>query len=229
MKKILLMLVAGFFLSPAFAQSIYKITITNSGQVEAIAFEVEPSIIFNISPEGNIVNWGYDVYKDRGGENYTGQYQPYVGRVEYYGPNDDEAIRGKIKSIGRTQITWYMSYENDAFIGKIKSIGSSAIMYYDPFEDAAYKGKIKSIGGNSFTWYASYSNEGYRGKLKSAGSTQFTFYASTDDKAYKGKIKSIDGNSYTYYSSFDRQEYRGQMKTGSQYVMSGGIKYFVRN
>ena len=119
MKKLFLFIASVVLSAPLFAQSIYKITITNTGQVEAIAFEVEPSIILNISPEGNIVNWGYDVFKDRGGENYTGQYQPYVGRVEYYGPNDDEAIRGKIKSIGRTQITWYMSYENDAFIGKI--------------------------------------------------------------------------------------------------------------
>lgn len=229
MKKLLFTLSATFFLTQAIAQSVYRITITGSGQTESIAFEVEPNIIVNISPEGNIGTWGYDVFKDRGGENFTGQLQPYVGRVEYYGPNDDEAIRGKIKSIGRTTITWFMSYENDAFIGKIKSVGTSVFTYYDAYEDASLKGKIKSIGGNSVRWYASYNNEGLRGKLQSFGSTQLTYYNASDDKAFKGKIKSIDGNNFTYYSSFDRVEFRGQMKTGSQVYMTGGIKYFVRN
>lgn len=229
MKKILFTISAALLLAPAFAQSVFKITLNSSGQTEAIAFEVEPNIIVNVSPEGNIVNWGYDVFKDRGGENFTGQLQPYVGRVDYYGPTDDEAIRGKIKSIGRTNITWYMSYENDAFIGKIKSIGTSMFTYYDPFEDASVKGKIKSVGGTQVGWYNSFNNEALRGKLQSFGSTQLSYYPSTDDKAYKGKIKSIGGNTFTYYSSFDRAEYRGQMKTGSQVYMSGGVKYFVRN
>jgi len=229
MKKIMLVIATSLILAPAFAQSVYRITLTGSGQTESIAFEVEPNIILNISPEGNIVSWGYDVFKDRGGENFTGQLQPYVGRVEYYGANDDEAIRGKIKSIGRTTITWYLSYENDAFTGKIKSVGTAMFSYYDAYEDASIKGRIKSIGGNSVNWYASYNNEALRGKLQSFGSTQLTYYNSSDDKAYKGKIKSIDGNNFTYYSSFDRVEYRGQMKTGSQVFMSGGVKYFVKN
>ncbi|MFN8243439.1 MAG: hypothetical protein U0X40_05235 [Ferruginibacter sp.] len=229
MKKILAFAAALFLLSPAFAQSIYRITLTGTGTIEAIAFEVEPDVIVNISPEGTIINWGFDVYKNRGGENYSNQYQPYAGRVEYYTDNDNEAFRGKIKYIGRTQFTWYASYDGDAFKGKLKSIGSSAIEYFDNYEDPAYRGKIKRIGINDFTWYASYNNEAVKGKLKSVGPTNINYYPSTADKAYQGKVQSINGSAFTYYSSFDLPQYSGAMKTGSQLLMANGIKYFVRN
>ncbi|MBK7435082.1 MAG: hypothetical protein IPI66_15190 [Chitinophagaceae bacterium] len=229
MKKLFITLVAAFLLAPSFAQSIFRIIISDAGQVESIAFEVEPSIMLLISPEGNIINWGYDVFKDRGGENYTGKLEPYVGRVEYYTANDNEAFRGKIKSIGRTTLLWYADYENDAFRGKLKSVGSSPISYYEPYEDGAIQGKIKSVGNNAVTWYPSYNNEAIRGKLKSIGSTQFAYYTSFDDKAYAGKLKSLDGTQFTYYSSFDRVEYRGRMKSGTQLLFNNGIKYFVRN
>jgi hypothetical protein len=229
MKKILFSLAATLFLAPAFTQSINKITIADNGNVEKIAFEVETNVILNITTDGNIKDWGYDLFMSRGGENYMDRLDPYVGRVEYYSANDNEAFRGKIKSIGKTTISWYASYEGDAFKGKIKSIGSSAIQYYDNYEDKAYSGKIKSIGGNNLTWYASYNNEAYRGKLMSLGSTQFTYYSNTDDKAYQGKLKSLGGMPFTYYSSFDRQEYRGRMKTGTQIQFVNAVKYFVRN
>jgi hypothetical protein len=229
MKRLIFSLAATLFLVPAFAQSINKITIGQSGDIESIGFEVDNDVILNISPDGNIINWGWDVYKNRGGENYEGKLQPYVGRVEYYGDNDNEAFRGKIRSIGRSTITWYASYEGDAFKGKIKSIGSSAIQYNDSYVDEAFRGKIKSIGGNAVTWYASYNNEAYRGKIQSLGSTQFSYYSSADDQAYKGRLKNLGGTSFTYYSSLDRVEYRGRIKTGTQIQVINGIKYFVKN
>lgn len=229
MKKILIAVAALFFINQLSAQSLYRITLTGAGSVEAISFETEPDIMLNISPEGNIISWGFDVYKNRGGENYTGQYQPYAGRTEYYTENDDPAFRGKIKYIGRTSITWYASYDGDAFKGKIKSIGSMRVEYYDNYEDQNERGKIKSIGGSPVSWYASFTNEAFRGKLKSIGSTSITYYSSTDDKAYRGKVQSINGSVFTYYSSFDLPQYRGSMKSGSQILMANGIKYFVRN
>ncbi len=230
MKKILFSLAATLFLAPAFAQSLYKISISDNGNVEKIAFEVETDVILNITTDGNIMSWGYDVFKSRGGENYLDKMEPYVGRVEYYTEDDNEAFRGKVKAIGRTRITWYASYEGDAFKGKLKSIGSSnMIQYYDTYEDEAYRGKIKSIGANNITWYASYNNEAYRGKLMSIGSTQVTYYSSTDDKAYKGKIKTLGGTTFTYYSSLERQDYRGRIKSGMQTQFINGIKYFVKN
>ena len=229
MKKIFFTLSALLLFMVAFSQPISKITISNNGNMESIGFEVETNVMLNISAYGHILNWGWDVYKDRGGENYTGELQNYVGRVEYYTINDNEAFRGKIRTIGRTTLTYYASYEGDEFIGKIKSIGNNNIQYYFNYDNEAFKGKIKSIGSHSVTWNASYTNEGSRGKLKSLGSTQFEYFNASDDKAFKGKIKSINGFAYSYYSSFDRQEYRGSMKTGMQLQFINGIKYFVKN
>ena len=229
MKKILLIAATALFAAPSFSQSISKITIGVNGAVETIAFELEPNVMLNIKEDGSILNWGEDVYRENGVENWAGKLKDYIGRVEYYTEYDNEAFRGKVKYIGRTQLTYYASYENEALRGKLKSLGSNSIDYYLPYEDEAYRGKIKSIGSSAVTWYSSFNNEAYRGKLQSIGNTDFTYYSSSDDKAYKGRIKSIGGSPYTYYSSYDRAEYRGRIKTGAQVQVINSIKYFVKN
>ncbi len=229
MKRIFLVIAVTLFLATANGQSIAKITIADDGNIETIAFEVEPNVMLNIKVDGTVINWGEDVYKENGVENYAEKLKDYMGRVEYYSANDNEAFRGKVKSIGQTLITYYASYENDALKGKLKSIGSNKMDYYLSYDDEAYRGKLKTVGAVTLTWFASYNNEAYRGKLKSIGSSDFTYYSSTDDKAYKGKLKSIAASQFTYYSSFDRQEYRGRMKTGIQLQHINAIKYFVKN
>ena len=228
MKKLLTLAAITLFAAPSFSQSVSKITI-GTGGIEAIAFEVEPNVMVNIKEDGTVVNWGEDIYRENGVENWAGKLKDYMGRIEYYSAADNEAFRGKVKYIGRTLLTYYASYENESLRGKLKSLGSNNIDYYLGYEDEASRGKIKSIGSSQVTWYSSYNNEAYRGKLKSIGSTELTYYASTDDKAYKGKLKSIGGSQFTYYSSFDRQEYRGAMKTGTQVQVINSIKYFIKN
>ena len=229
MKKIVLSLAIAFFAVPCFAQSVSKITIADNGNIEMIAFELEPNIMLVIKEDGSVVKWGEDYFKESGVENWEGKLKDYMGRVEYYANTDDESLRGKVKYIGRTQLTYYASYENETLKGKLKSIGSTNLDYNLAYEDEASRGKLKSIGSSAVTWYASYNNEAYRGKLKSIGNTELTYFASTDDKAYKGKIKSIGGAQFTYYSSFDRQEYRGRIKSGTQVQVINSIKYFVKN
>ncbi len=219
----------GLFLAPAFGQSIAKITIADNGTIETIAFEVDVNVMLNVTVDGAVINWGEDIFRENGVENYAGKLKDYMGRVEYYSANDNEAFRGKVKYIGKTLLTYYASYDNEALKGKLKSIGSTNMDYYLLYEDEAYRGKLKAIGSNSIAWYASYNNESYRGKLKSIGATEFTYYSSTDDKAYKGRVKSIGGSPFTYYSSYERQEYRGRMKTGTQLQVINSIKYFIKN
>ena len=229
MKKIFLAILVCLFLSPSFGQSVSKITIADNGAIEMIAFEVEPNVLLNIKEDGTVVNFGEDIYKQNGVENWAGKLKDYMGRVEYYTANDDEAFRGKLKYIGRISLTYYASYDGDELKGKLKSIGSSNMDYYRSFDDEAYRGKLKNIGSASITWYASYNNTSYKGKVKSIGSTEFTYYSSTDDKAYMGRVKSIGGSPFTYYSSYDRPEYRGRMKTGTQIQVINSIKYFIKN
>jgi len=229
MKKIFLLAATALFAAPSFSQSISKITIADNGTIETIAFEVEPNVMLNIKDDGSVINWGEDVYRENGVENWAGKLKDYMGRVEYYSATDNEAFRGKVKYVGKILLTYYASYENESLRGKLKSLGSNNIEYYLAYDDEALRGKIKSIGSSAFSWYSSFNNEAYRGKLKSIGSTELTYYSSTDDKAYKGRLKSIGGSQFTYYSSYDRQEYRGRMKTGTQVQVINSIKYFVKN
>ena len=229
MKKILMAIAIVLCIAPCFAQSISKITIGDNGTIETIAFEIEPNVMLNIKEDGTLLNWGEDIYKESGVENWAGKLKDYMGRIEYYSQNDNEAFRGKVKYIGRTLISYYASYDNDALKGKLKSIGSANLDYYLAFDDEAYRGKLKSIGGSAVTWYPSYNNEAFRGKLKSIGSTELIYFSSTDDRAYKGKVKSIGGSPFTYYSSYDRPEYRGRMKSGTQVQYINSIKYFIKN
>ncbi len=226
MKKIFFVLAATFLLQFANAQHISRVTITGSGQVDVIAIGLEERVQLYLSKDGQISKWGFDRFIGYQ-ENYNSELDPYVGRVDHYGPNDDEALRGKVKYIGKTLITYYASYENDALKGKLKAIGSLNLDYYLPYEDAAYRGSLKTIGRQPITWYASYESKDLRGKLKNIGSALLTYYGSFEDKAFVGKIKSIDRNSFTYYSSFE--QYSGSMKTGSTITTANGIKFYLRS
>lgn len=226
MKKLFFAISTLFILQFVNAQHISRVTITGTGQVDVFAIGLDENVQLYLSKDGHISKWGFDRYIGYQ-ENYNSELEPYVGRVEYYTQNDDEALRGKVKYIGRTLLTYYASYENEALKGKLKAIGSLNLEYYLPFEDVAFRGNLKSIGRNAITWYASYESKDLRGKLKNTGPVLLTYYGSFEDKSFVGKIKSIDRFVFTYYSSFE--QYSGSMKTGSTITTANGIKFFIRN
>ena len=227
MKKLCLLVIASVSFTGTFAQGISKITISGNGSLEAISFVFDQNVKVYITREGNISKWGYDRFEARGQENYPDVLDAYVGRVDYYGQDVDAAFRGKIRSIGSTQLTYYASYENEAFQGKLKSLGSNNFEYYQSFEDEAYKGSLKSIGSMEITWYSSFDNAALKGKLKSIGNTQLSYYSSFDDKAFRGKLKSIDSYQYTYYSSFEK--FSGSVKSGNSTQFVNSIRFYLRN
>ncbi len=226
MKKIFLFTAAIFFCMAAFAQRISKITITGNGMTGDIVIGLDENVQVYISKEGQISKWGFDRYIGNQ-ENYNDQLDPYAGRVEYYSQNDDEALRGKVKYIGKTLISYYPSYEIESLRGKLKSIGSMSMDYYLAFDDKAMAGSLKTIGQQTISWYASYENEGLRGKLKAVGPTSIVYYGSFEDKAFRGKIKSIGSNNFIYYSS--SEQYSGSMKSGALFVIANGVKFYVRS
>lgn len=225
-KKVFVSIIAFSFFQGSFAQAVSRITIGGNGQVDYFDIGLPESVQVYVSKEGLISKWGFDRFIGYQ-ENYNGDLQPYVGRVEYYTQQDDAALRGKVKYIGRTLLTYYASYENEALQGKLKSIGAVNFDYYLSFADAALRGNIKTLGRQSVNWYTSFENEGIRGKLKSVGPTQISYYSSFEDRAFRGKVKSIDRFTITYYSSFE--QFSGSMKTGSTLVNANGIKYYIRN
>lgn len=225
MKKILSVTVALVFCMAVFGQRISKITITGSGSVSDIVIGLDENVMVYISKEGQITRWGFDRFIGTQ-ENYNDYLEPYVGRVEYYTQNDDEALRGKVKYIGKVMLTYYPSYELESLRGKLKSIGSLNMVYYQAYEDKAMAGNLKTIGQQNIEWYASYENEGLRGKLKNFGGTAITYYGSFEDKAFRGKLKSIGSNTFTYYSS--SEQYSGSIKSGASTVTVNGVKFNIR-
>jgi hypothetical protein len=209
----------------SFAQRISKINITSAGITESFTIGLDENVILNVSPDGNLINYGVDYFSEKIA-NYS-RLENYNGRTEKYVATDDKSYQGKLKYIGRTGINYYTSYEDESLRGKIKSIGSIVFTYYQSFEDALLKGKIKSIGSNQIGFYNSFDNEALKGKLKMVGSTSLNYYSSFDNEAFRGKIKSIGSVSFTYYPSYDRQ-FAGAMKTGNQTQNVSGITFLIR-
>jgi len=226
MKKIFSVVVALAVCMTVFGQRISKITITGTGSVSDIVIGLDENVQIYISKEGQITKWGFDRFIGGYQENYMDYLEPYVGRVEYYSENDDVALRGKVKYIGKIMLSYYPSYEMEALRGKLKSIGSLNMGYYLQYDDRAMAGNLKTIGQQNIEWYASYENEGLRGKLKGVGGTAISYYGSFEDKAFRGKIKSIGSNSFAYYSS--SEQYSGSMKSGASFVTANGIKFYIR-
>ena len=227
MKRFLFTLTAMLLFALSFGQRLAQVTLTNGGNSDIISFITEDAVIVNISKDGKIIDWGIDGSTGRY-YNSPGRLEKYMGRVDYYTDNDNEAYRGKVKYIGRTSFTYYNKNENEFLVGKVKSIGTVLFDYYNAYDDEALKGKIKNAG-IALGYYSSFENEAFKGKFKNIGNSVLTYYTSFDDKAYKGKIKSIDTQKFTYYSSFDRREYQGTMKGTyqSQYIING-VKYLLR-
>jgi hypothetical protein len=226
MQKFILILISFFFLGTVTSQKLSQVNIKGNGTVDVFMISLDENVQLYLTKDGNISKWGYDRFMGIQ-ENFGSQLDPYVGRVEYYTQNDDAALQGKVKYIGRIMLTYYTSFENETLKGKIKTIGSISFDYFLNYEDAAFKGNIKKIGQQNVAWYSSFDNEGYRGKLKTLGSTSFTYYSFFEDKAFRGKIKNIGGNSFVYFSSFEN--FSGSLKSGSMVSTINNIKYFVLN
>jgi hypothetical protein len=225
MKQISILVFLAVMGISTFAQKIAKINITNAGTTESFTIGLDENVILNVSPDGNLINYGVDYFSEKIA-NYS-RLEKYNGRIEMYNTTDDKSYQGKLKYIGRTGVTYYASYEDESLRGKIKSIGSLVFTYYQPFEDALLKGKIKSIGVNQIGFYNSFDNDALRGKLRAVGSTSLNYYSSFDNEAFRGKIKSIGSVNFTYYPSYDRQ-FAGGMKTGNQTQNVGGITFLIR-
>lgn len=229
MKKLSLLLPLFLIGSMSFSQNLSRVTISESGSIEKLSFGLKENVLLNISKDGNIIDWGIERYAGQSFERNPGRLDPYQGRVEYYNESENEAFRGKVKSIGGTIITYYASFDQETMAGKVKSIGPNKFEYYQKFENDAFKGNIKTAGTTNFTWYSSYDNAAFSGKPKSIGQSALSYYTNMDDAAFRGKIKNIGGTNFTYYSSSDQRELRGRMRMGTNLQVINGIKFQITN
>jgi hypothetical protein len=207
-----------------YSQELAQVNFSRGESLSSISFRTDQGIIIRISDDGKLLEWGTDPGP---GRYYSDprKLQPYLGRVDYFGPEYDSVFRGKVKSIGTCTFTYFGKYENTTIIGKLKTLGRITVDYFDNYEDAAFRGKIRFAGSVLFSYYSSFENEAFSGKLKSVNNIPITWYSTFDDKAIKGKIKSIGSNSYTWYASYER--YVGGLKFGSVTQIINGITFLI--
>jgi len=226
MKSLLLLISFLLMFLISFSQKLSRITFSLGTTLSSFSFITDQQVIIKISEDGKVIEWGIDM-DPRRYNYYPGKLEPFMARVDYYGPEADSISRGKVKSIGTCFLTYYGAYEMESKIGKVKSIGNLILDYYTKYEATAPAGKLKSISTILLSYYSAYENEAFRGKLKSVANNQITYYSTFDEPAIKGKVKSIGGVSYVWYSSIDSRGYPGTLKSGRMQENIGGITYLI--
>ncbi|HTM90841.1 MAG TPA: hypothetical protein VL095_00375 [Flavisolibacter sp.] len=208
------------------SQQLGQVTFSKGSQLSYFSFLTDQGVLIRVSDDGKILEWGTEVLSDRYNF-YAQKLQPFMGRTEYYGPQDDSLFRGKVKSIGTCFITYYDTFQVKSKIGKLKSIGRVQLDYFEDYEDKILKGKIKTAGVLSIDYYRSYENENLRGKLKSVGSTPIAYYTVFDDKINAGKLKTIGSAQFSWYSLGDRSDMRGALKSNNYRQVVSGVIYIL--
>jgi len=220
--------IISFLIEPGIAnsQQLGQVTFSKGTQLSYFSFLTDQGVLIRLSDDGNILEWGTEVLSDRYNF-YAQKLQPFMGRIEYYGPKDDSIFRGKIKSIGTCFITYYDTFQVKSKIGKLKSIGRAQLDYFEDYDDKMLKGKIKTAGVLAIDYYRSYENENLRGKLKLVGSTPITYYTVFDDKVNAGKLKAIGSAMFSWYSLGDRSDMRGAVKSNNYRQVVSGVTYIL--
>ena len=227
MKKIIFTFFISLFVLTAFSQRLKQATFPNGSSLAYFSFVTDQGVLIRLSEYGQVLEWGYERMSFRYNY-YAPELQPFMGRVEYFGPEADSVFRGKLRSIGTCFFTYFGAYESESRPGKLRTIGSVLLDYYSDFDNKAYSGKLKFAGTLKLEYYSSFEDPILRGKLKSIGNTPIKYHNSFDDKSIQGRIKSIGSFSYTWYTSFDITGYPGSLKTGSYRQDIGGVTYILR-
>ena len=226
MKKFLVGITFLFSATCSYSQELSQVTFSGGANLSYFSFLTDQGVLIRITDQGKILEWGIEMYSDRYNY-YAPKLQPFMGRIDYYGPESDSVFRGKVRSIGTCSFTYYGSYEKDSKPGKLRSIGNQILDYYSSFDNAAFRGKIKFAGNLMLEYYTSFEDEPFRGKLKTINNTLIKYYSSFDDKSIKGKIKSIGSVDYQWYTSFDVGR-TGALKVGLYRQNINGIIYILQ-
>lgn len=228
MKKLFSLIYFGLFSLSIYAQQLSQVTFANGTTLSSLAFMTDQNVLIRVSEEGKVLEWGIELQSNQNANYYAPTLQPFMGRIDYYGPETDSVFRGKVKTIGTCLLTYYGQFEVENKTGKLRSVGTVSLDYYTNYDNVTQKGKIRNIGNLLLDYYTAFENEGVSGKLKTIGSSAITYYSSFDDKMIRGKIKSIGSVSYLWYSSLDRMGYGGGLKSGSLRQNISGITYIIR-
>ena len=226
MKRIFTLFSLSLVYYAACSQHLGQVRFSEASRFTSFAFQTDQGVLIRVSENGQILEWGIEKLSFYG-TFYAPQLQPFMGRIDYYGPEADSIFQSRVKSIGTCAISYYPAYENEEKAGKLRSIGYLILDYYSQYDDKLLKGKLKFIGNKQVDYYTSFVDESLRGKLRAIGNIEITYYSVFDDRLNKGKIKSIGTARFEYYSSADRSDMRGSLKRGYYRMDIGGITFIL--
>jgi hypothetical protein len=182
------------------AQGNFKLNLRIAAKnafVSSIHFNDNNTTIY-INSEGNI-SLVYDKKLNDSDDNIDEDSRNYAfynnvpSSIEYYGNNDWDELKGKIKLIGNMPVTYYDRFDWDELRGKVKSIGNVKFTYYDRFNWDELKGKLKSIDNINITYYDRFDQDELQGKMKVIGNTAISYYDRYGPKKQLGWIKDVNG------------------------------------
>lgn len=226
MKNALIITLTLFLAARCDSQQLSQVTFSNGSNFAYFGFTTDQGVLIRMSDDGKILEWGTEVLSDRGNF-YSRKLQPFMGRIEYYGPQDDSVFRGKVKSIGTCFFTYYDAFQVKTKVGKLRTIGNQNLDYFEEYEDKTLRGKLKTVGALSIDYYRSYENESIRGKLKLIGSLPITYYSAFDDRLNAGKLKAVGSVQYQWYGLGDKPGMQGALKTNSYRQVITGITFIL--
>jgi hypothetical protein len=219
----------GAFLSalPGFSQALDQVAFSGGKEFAYFSILTDREVQIRLSIDGTIMSWGIEMQSTRNNQYFSPTLQPYIGRVDYYGPESDSVFRGKPRSIGSSLITYYGAFEKEDKRGKLRSIGSLFFDYYDVYDNKNLKGKLRYIGSTNIQYYTGFEDPDLTGKLRTVGNTVIAYYNVFDDRLIRGKIKSIGPLVYKWYTSLEVQ-YGGGLKSGLVRQNIGGVTYILQ-
>src|SRR5688572_18225231 len=108
MRKLVFTLSFLLFCLFTWSQRLSQISFSGASTLSYFTFVTDQNVLVRVSDDGQLMEWGSEVQSQRSNNYYAPELQPFLGRVDYYGPETvDSTLRGKVKSIGTCSITYY--------------------------------------------------------------------------------------------------------------------------
>ena len=223
MNRLLFSIVSLLVSLSVYTQQLTQVSFNGASTLSSFSIRADQGVLIKISDDGRVLEWGTE-WESYRYDYRPGRLQPFMGRIDYYGPEADSINRGKLKSVGTTFLTYYGMYETDDKKGKLRSIGSCFLEYFNNYENQVLRGKIKWVGTIQLEYYSAFENEAVRGKLKMVGNNIITYYSTFDEKLKIGKIKTIGPLHYTWT---DNRGFQGSWQSIPMAPVINGVTYII--
>lgn len=178
------------FVSMAQKSILFKVS--EGGEVNEIAIELDNGTFVNVSPTGEV---------------YVSSTQH--SEIDYFSSFDSDEFHGKAAKIGNVELEYYRSFKGDEINGKLWRVGNVTIEYYRDITTPEISGKVSKVGGIGFDYFRPYDGVNRAGKVSKIGSAEIDYYAGGERN---GKISSFGNVEFQYFTRADAEGKAGKIR-----------------